>query len=91
MPEWRLRTGRDVVHGSPRLGSPQSRVVLEQIGRQAQNGIIRARVAGRRQSHRAKSSVAEGIFRRSYSFVTSLSISDLQRIIGFLRRTTDKE
>lgn len=67
MPEWRLRTGRDIVYGSPCLGPPQPRVILEQISRQAQNGIIRTRVAGCSQSYRAESAVAKGTYSFSHS------------------------
>jgi len=58
--EWRLRTSRNVVHGSPCLGPPQSCVVFKQISRQTQNGIICACVAGRCQSYRTESAVAKG-------------------------------
>lgn len=74
MPEWRLRTGRDIVYGSPRLGPSQSRVIFEQISRQAKNGIIRARVAGRCPSYRAESAVAEGTYSSPYFFRASLLI-----------------
>lgn len=62
MPEWRLRPRCNIVYRSPRLGSPQSCIILKQISCEAQNGIIRSRVAGRCQSYRTEPTMAKGTY-----------------------------
>lgn len=69
MPERRLRLGRDIIYGSPCLGPSQSCIILKQISREAQNGIIRARVTGRCQSYRVESAMAKGTHILPYLFM----------------------